>query len=109
MKVEGRPCPFCGAASENVSLIGHRGGSRCVICECSASGPVKVTEPEALNAWNTRLMEDDQAARIRELEGAVKEECLERTKAQEGWAKAMSQICSLLDKYEPTKGDGGGG
>lgn len=36
-------------------------------------------------------------ARIRELEEAVKEECLERTKALEGWAKAMSQMVPMLD------------
>lgn len=71
MPDELKPCPFCGEEL-GAPPIGHRGGSRCAICGCSASGPVQVTEPEAVRAWQGRPLEDKLAARIGELEGEIR-------------------------------------
>ena len=48
-------CPFCGEVSNFVS---RPGGAYSVTCgNCGARGPVKLNQPEALEAWEGELKE----------------------------------------------------
>lgn len=47
-----KPCPFCGSEA---TMRGD-GVLSWVVCDnCDAEGPLKATEEDALNAWNTRV------------------------------------------------------
>lgn len=127
-----KPCPFC-AAEIGVSPVGYRGGSRCVICQCSCNGPVKITTPEALKAWNSRPVEAHQAERILLLQRDMRQAQFDRVKlraelkttdrimaAVKWWRtsimvpekvernRASRELIAAFDAHEPTKGGGGG-
>lgn len=126
MSTEPKPCPFCGNEL-GASPIGYRGGSHCVTCGCSATGPVQVTEPEALKKWQHRPLEDKQAARIRELEEQLEEAGIVLRAANRAYyapsfispesQPTMNNMARRLMQYskkkrarrESTKGCGGGG
>ena len=48
------PCPFCGHAVTDVTKFSADGDyrARCWSSKCSAFGPVKPTEAEAIAAWD---------------------------------------------------------
>jgi Lar family restriction alleviation protein len=51
------PCPFCGAAAEvEQSIIGGVTVC-CEVFDCVAAGPLRDTEAEAIEAWNTRTVQ----------------------------------------------------
>lgn len=55
-------CPFCRSETTSYDVVNMSGGRRQVICHnCGATGSVKDTEEDAVNAWNNvaRLKEED--------------------------------------------------
>lgn len=46
------PCPFCGGDGAMGDLCDD--GYAMVVCVCTAQGPLRNGEPEAIAAWNTR-------------------------------------------------------
>ncbi len=68
------PCPFCG--DRGPEITGHR-RHHWIACtsgtDCAVTGPVRGTEADAIAAWNHRAHTDAQAARIAELERALKD------------------------------------
>ncbi|KVZ26986.1 hypothetical protein WL14_00645 [Burkholderia cepacia] len=55
------PCPFCGMKARLFPMLTSGFSVSCLHCE--AEGPMRRTEPEAIEAWNSR-------APIRAAEGA---------------------------------------
>ena len=60
-----KPCPFCGAAEDQVDrtclrTIKDSQGFYSVLCWCGTSGPAGESEKEAIKAWNTRDHSDRQ-------------------------------------------------
>ena len=52
------PCPFCGGEAETFNPFDAIPGTWCVICrECASCNGFEQTEPEAIEAWNTRVDE----------------------------------------------------
>lgn len=54
-----KPCPFCG--SDNLATTPPIIGTTvvCVCCgDCDCNGPLKRSEQDAIEAWNTRANED---------------------------------------------------
>ena len=62
-----KPCPFCGASSDNdnkpllriIELTEHR---YAVACSCGATGSIKSSEEKATNAWNSRNSVEDSSS-----------------------------------------------
>jgi hypothetical protein len=67
--VELQPCPFCSRDGACVEEDGDDGYCF-VLCTCSAEGPLRASEAEAIAAWNTRASLSSELARCRNaLEG----------------------------------------
>lgn len=54
------PCPFCQSLDLRVEHIGDEAQPFFLVTcrNCEADGPIKNTEAEALEAWNTRPVTD---------------------------------------------------
>lgn len=50
-----KPCPFCKDGTPNIT---HRFIGITIRCSCGAHSEYFNTEEEAINAWNTRPIED---------------------------------------------------
>lgn len=70
-----KPCPFCGGKPELGSY--SRFGNWIVVCsKCEAETQIYETEQEAIEAWNTRQVEDElnkEIKRLREALESIKE------------------------------------
>lgn len=50
-----KPCPFCGSSNVEACFADEYGDIFTVICcACGSCGAVKITEQEAIEAWNKR-------------------------------------------------------
>jgi hypothetical protein len=87
-RVDLLPCDFCG--QDAACIHDYDDGYWRVICPCTAFGPLRGTEVEAIAAWNTRTSPD-----VSQSEGMVTE-ALERALRIELW----NRMCGLRSQDE---------
>jgi len=62
-----KACPFCGSTDLATESFGER--RHCVVCEkCECSTGYMLDDDEAIEAWNTRPLEDALRAEIAQLQ-----------------------------------------
>ena len=61
-------CPFCGGEAKCIEFYGLY---HVICCNCHIAGKDCSTRESAISAWNTRPIEEEQAAEIVRLRGSI--------------------------------------
>lgn len=101
-----RPCAFCGRMPKTIyAVFSFTRREVCTQVVCMHKGcPVEYTEAPALRMfsvmeWNARPIEDAQAARIAELEAAIRR-CCRNCWANDATDAAQCRLCGLKEALE---------
>ena len=95
-----KPCPFCKPEDECQGALIVSDDRRWAWAEfaCGARGPERRTEKEAINAWNTRTVEDALRARVEELRRLARDVVESFRRSNTGWA--ADKLQAVIDKHK---------
>lgn len=89
------PNPWCTSERPNYKLLVSSSGKNKVRCSCGIETPEFSDMSEAIAAWNTRPIEDELRARVKELEAE-----LACTKITAKWSREYSEKLAALEQWQ---------